>query len=190
MSAMRPTDLPCCRPQSGDGRAGHQQGFSLIELIMVIVILGVLAVFAAPRVFDSTAFNVQGFHDGTLAYLRFAQKTAIAQRRTVCVTFGPNSVSLASASNTPTNVVAANDCSTAIAPASFVGPDGKAPPTLTATSSVVYSTTPSPVNFNFNGLGQPIAAAGGAAMATQTIQVVGAAPKTITIEATTGFVHD
>ncbi len=188
MTTVRPIDLPIYHMQSVDGRAGHQQGFSLIELVMVIVILGVLAVFAAPRIFDSTVFNVQGFHDSTLAYLRFAQKTAIAQRRTVCVTFGANSITLAAAQNAPTNVAAATDCSTAVTPASFVGPNREAPPTLTTTSSAAYGTTPSPVNFNFNGLGQPITAAG-ALMATQTIQVVGAA-RTITVEGTTGFVHD
>lgn len=70
------------------GCAGvRQRGFTLIELIMVMVMLGVLAVFAAPRIFNSDDFYARGFHDETLALLRYAQKTAIAQRRTVCVTF-------------------------------------------------------------------------------------------------------
>jgi prepilin-type N-terminal cleavage/methylation domain-containing protein len=59
-----------------------QQGFTLIELIMVIVILGVLAVFAAPRIFNNADFYARGFHDETLALLRYAQKSAVAQRRT------------------------------------------------------------------------------------------------------------
>ena len=61
-------------------------GFTLIELIMVIVILGVLAVVAAPRIFDNSTFTSRGLHDETMALLRYGQKTAIAQRRTVCVT--------------------------------------------------------------------------------------------------------
>ena len=58
-------------------------GFTLIELIMVIVLVGVLSVFIAPKLFNSDDFNARGFHDQTLAFLRYAQKTAIAQRRPV-----------------------------------------------------------------------------------------------------------
>lgn len=76
-------------------------GFTLIELIMVIVILGVLAVFAAPRIFNTGDFTQRGFHDETLSLLRFAQKTAIAQRRTVCVTLNPAGVALNIFANNP-----------------------------------------------------------------------------------------
>src|ERR1035437_10071807 len=83
---------------------GHQRGFTLIELIMVMVMLGVLAVFAAPRIFNSDDFYARGFHDETLGLLRYAQKAAIAQRRTVCVavsTAAPASATLSIASVTP-----------------------------------------------------------------------------------------
>lgn len=72
---------------------GAARGFTLIELIMVIVILGVLAVFVAPRL-NTDDFNARGFHDETLALLRFAQKTAIAQRRVVCVALNADGVAL------------------------------------------------------------------------------------------------
>jgi len=174
------------RPYGGNV---DQRGFTMIELIMVIVILGVLAVYAAPRMFNNNDIYARGFHDETLAYLRYAQKTAIAQRRTVCVSFGANSLSLAAALNAPTAAAANTDCSTA-AP-SFFGPKGESPPTLNAKagSGVAYSATPTaPANFNFNGLGQPTDGAG-VAVATQTIQVVGAG-RSITIESATGYVHE
>lgn len=166
-------------------RNSREHGFTLVELIMVVVILGVLAVYAVPRMFNSGDFNARGFHDETLAYLRYAQKTAIAQRRTVCVTFGANSLTLAAALNAPTAAVAAADCTTA-AP-SFFGPKGESPPTLTAKGTVIYSATPT--NLSFNGLGQPISTAGVVLTTARTIQVTGAA-NAITVEAGTGYVHE
>lgn len=159
-----------------------QNGFTLIELIMVIVILGVLAVFAAPRVLVPKDFYERGFHDETLGYLRYAQKTAIAQRRTVCVVFSSNSLTLTIAS-----AAATLNCATA---GTLSGPKGTSPVVLNAKpgSGVAYNTTPALIDFNFNGLGQPITGLG-VAMASQTIQVVGVS-QSITVEATTGYVHE
>jgi MSHA pilin protein MshC len=84
-------DLPSVDPRHGPH---GQDGFTLIELIMVIVMLGVLAVFAAPRIFNTGDFSARGFHDETMSLLRFAQKTAIAQRRTVCVALNDKGVIL------------------------------------------------------------------------------------------------
>ncbi len=161
------------------GGNGSQRGFTLVELIMVIVILGVLAVFAAPRIFDKNDAYARGFHDETLGYLRYAQKTAIAQRRTVCVTFGgSNSITLTIAANAATF-----DCSVA---GTLSGPKGAAPVVLTAEAGIAY--TAAPTSFNFNGLGQPITSLG-AAQTTQTIQVAGV-DRAITVETSTGYVHE
>jgi MSHA pilin protein MshC len=171
---------PCRLSGVGRRRAASVRGFTLIELIMVVVILGVLAVFAAPRLLRPSDFYVQGFHDETMAYLRFAQKTAVAQRRTVCVTFAASSLTLTIAS-----AAATFDCATA---GTLTGPKGETPVTLTAKSGMAYGTTPT--NFYFDGLGQPITVGGGgAAQATQTFQVSGAS-KTITVETATGYVHE
>ena len=47
---MRPRQ-PCCRETLG--------GFTLVELVMVIVVIGVLAVFALPAL-DLTTFRLAG----------------------------------------------------------------------------------------------------------------------------------
>lgn len=91
---MRIYDLPSCAKPPGHSRRWVQLGFTLIELIMVIVILGVLAVVAAPRIFDNSTFAARGLHDETMALLRFGQKTAIAQRRTVCVTVNGTGITM------------------------------------------------------------------------------------------------
>jgi MSHA pilin protein MshC len=159
-------------------RFAFQSGFTLIELIMVIVLMGVLAVVAAPRIFNSKDIKARGLQDETQAYLRYAQKTAIAQRRTVCVTFGSNAVTVSIAS-----APATFDCAAAGA---LKGPKGDTPVTVTAKSGVAYASTPAA--FNFDGLGQPITSAG-AAVGKQTIQVTGAA-QSITVETATGYVHE
>ena len=160
-----------------------QRGFTLVELVLVLVILGVLSVYALPRMFDTKAVYARGFHDETLGYLRFAQKTAIAQRRTVCVTFTTTTVTLAIAS-----AAATFNCSS---PGPLTGPKGTSGATvsLTAQRDAAFATSPtSPTNFNFDGLGQPITDTG-VAVATQTFAVTDSG-RTITVETATGYIHE
>ena len=58
----------------------RMRGFTLLELVMVLLLVGVLAVFVAPR-FEVAVFNARGFADQVGAALRFAQKAAIARRQ-------------------------------------------------------------------------------------------------------------
>lgn len=150
-----------------------QRGFTVVELVMVIVLLGVLAAYAAPRLLNVSDFYARGFHDETLGYLRYAQKTAVAHRRTVCIAFSANTLTLtlASAPNVSTCTLPLN------------GSTGSS--VLTARSGISYS--PIPIAFAFNGLGQPIDASG-MLVATQIIKI--ATTNDITIESNTGYVHD
>jgi MSHA pilin protein MshC len=66
--------------------ATDQRGFTLTELVVIIVIIGILAVSAIPRFFDNDAFQQRGAADQVKASLRFAQKVAVAQHRDVSVT--------------------------------------------------------------------------------------------------------
>jgi MSHA pilin protein MshC len=148
---------------------------------MVIVMMGILAAVAGPRIFNTSLFNARGFHDQTLTYLRFAQKTAVAQRRTVCVGFTSTTVSL-----TMALAAATPNCTSAVA---LTGPLGESPVLLSAKPGVAFSAQPAAA-FNFDGLGQPIAAATGLALASATVFQVAGAPTAITVEASTGYIHD
>jgi MSHA pilin protein MshC len=53
-------------------------GFSLIELITVIVLLGILSVFAVGRLMSPDQFEVKVFFNDTVNAVRFAQKLAVS----------------------------------------------------------------------------------------------------------------
>jgi MSHA pilin protein MshC len=157
--------------------AKGQRGFTLVELVMVIILVGILSVVAAPRVFNNNAFNDRSFHDETMAFLRYAQKSAVAQRRTVCVAFSSATATLRIAA-----AAASPQCDTDLR-----GPQGDSPGTIRAKAGTVYSTAPTSVHFD--GLGQPVNGEGQLLAGSQTVKVNNAA-NTITVEAVTGYVHD
>ena len=69
---------------------GHQynQGFTLIELVTVIVILGILAAVGSAKFFNNATFRDTQYHQQVLSAFRFAQKIAIASQNdvTICLT--------------------------------------------------------------------------------------------------------
>ncbi len=74
-------------------RSSHR-GFTIIELIVVMVIVGILAVAVLPHFSGRVAFEGRAFRDQTVAGLRYAQKAAVAARRIVKADFNSSSVTL------------------------------------------------------------------------------------------------
>ena len=193
---MKTKRLSVDQHQAHTVRQRPERGFTLIELIMVIVILGVLAVFATPML-RTDDFNARGFHDETMALLRYAQKAAIAQRRTVCVAFSKSapayaSLSIASAAGTDITT-----CDTALSGPNkniaskagvFYCGDGYPLTGVMLSSGCIYAKpttsydTAGPTVLTFNGLGSPTA--------SPLTLSVSSSGRTITVEADTGYVHD
>jgi MSHA pilin protein MshC len=148
--------------------AENQLGFTLIELIMVMVIVGILAVVVTPRFFDANVFKSRGFADQVKATFRYAQKEAIARRGFVCVAITVNSITLTAG---PTSA-----CSTG----ALALPAGGN--IITAPSGVTLTVSPlaPPVSFIFDALGSTAV--------KQTISVSGAT-NNVVVEAVTGYVH-
>lgn len=108
-------------------------GFTLIELIMTMVIVGIISVVAAPRFLDTNVFRDRGTADQVRAALRYGQKVAIAQRRDVTVTISSAPTSACDTTLTGGNVSCVIDDKVVVVPGL-------------------------PRTYTFNGLGQPGAA--------------------------------
>jgi MSHA pilin protein MshC len=144
---------------------GNQRGFTLVELIMTMVIVGIIAVVAAPRFLGTSVFKSRGFADQVQATLRYAQKAAIAQHRFVCAAFTGTSITL--------SIGATAACGTPL-----LSPTGGTY-VINAPAGITFAAVPAA--FSFNALGQPT-------NAPQTINITGVT-NGITIEAETGYVH-
>jgi len=87
-------------PSGAAGRRGARNrrmaGVSVLELLLVVVLVGILAAFIAPRL-QSSRTAALGFHQETLAALRYAHKVAIASGCAVEVQVNVDGVALARA---------------------------------------------------------------------------------------------
>lgn len=63
----------------------RQHGFTLVELVLVMLLVTVLGALGAARMADREPFALQGAADQLVSGLRLAQATAISQRRSVHV---------------------------------------------------------------------------------------------------------
>nr|WP_307729666.1 prepilin-type N-terminal cleavage/methylation domain-containing protein [Massilia sp. CFBP 13721] len=76
---MRPSLHPAA------GRGSFQHGFTMVELIVVIILIGILGTVAVGRFMESSTFDTAAWTEQVRSTLRHAQKVAIAQNHPVYV---------------------------------------------------------------------------------------------------------
>lgn len=160
--------MPVSRP---GGRAGSM-GYTLVELVLVIVIAAVLAAITGQHFFDQPTFAQRGFADELAGALRFAQKKAIATDCPTRVTVSAGAYAVAQ------QAAAGNTCNPSDATWST--------PALALDGSAVADSAPNGVtvsptgSFVFNGAG---------VLASSPALSLTVGSHSISIDATTGFVQ-
>ena len=151
-------------------------GFTLVELVMTMMIIGILAVVAIPKLLSSTTFQTVAFDDAVRAALRYAQKSALSHRRLVCATLTSTTVTLTIATANPATVCTGTTLN---------GPNG----------SSAYATSPDSTNVTlsptatlyFQPSGLITSDGAGTTITSPSFTVTGMTP--ISVQGSTGYVN-
>ena len=152
-------------------RYESKNGFALIEVIMVIILIGIMAAYAIPKL-NLDKFRAQGFEQQVMATIRYGQKQAIGTGCEFNVSITATSCTL-QWNGTPGGI----GC---LAATSVVNPaTGQ---TNFCDNSSPNSTADLPSTIRFDNIGRPTAIAGDLS--------INLGSTTITIEPETGFAHE
>lgn len=146
------------------------RGFTLVELVVTMIIIGILAVAVIPRMDMLRGFDEIGYRDQVRAAFTYARKSAVAQRRSVRVTVATSALTVAVQRQTPEG-----EGAVAWADLNLPGLNAN---TINPPTGVTLNPTDDTITFDAQG--RPDAAAS---------FVVSGGAGTITVEAETGYVH-
>lgn len=113
-------------------------GFTIAELIVIIMLLGILSAIFLPKLFNMSNYQIRAAYDEVAGAVRYAQKLAVASGCEVQVTLSGNSYALQQHST---------DCTTG----SFTTISGH-PVTSKSFTSITLSATPN--TFIFDAMGR------------------------------------
>lgn len=149
------------------------QGFTLVELVVVIALTGIMVAVATPRFANGDIFETRGDAGLLSSTLRYAQKTAIAQRRNVYVIHNnavPDTVSL---------------CFDTACNQAVINPETTAAYVFTSSKNV--DITSDNASLGFDSLGRAVPNSTVNYQATNRKN--NAQSVTVTVEADTGYIH-
>lgn len=148
-------------------RSGNNKnnGFTIVELVVVILIIGIFSVSVIPRFFNTSSYKNRLATDELMAALRYSQQTAMNRGGDIQFILTANNFTVQRSGG-----------------GSLRSPDGRIPYSKTFPDSI----TASPTTINFNALGQPINDA--ATLISSNIPLT-VGTSNITVEANTGYAH-
>jgi len=146
-------------------KAQHpQSGFTLIELIVVLIIIGVLAVSLLPRFFTAAGTSEYVYRDQALSLLRQVQMQAMQ-----CTFCSAPAVTISSDSLVASGLSCASDSSLVLCPA--------------ARDNIRFSSTSTSTSIGFDNMGRPLGCVGAC-----QLTIEGSTPLLLCIE-TEGYIH-
>lgn len=158
----------------GSGFA-RQRGFTLPELIAVLLLVGILSVSVIPKLQGVLSYRDDAWRDQVIAALHYAHKAAVSHRRLVCANVDTDGVTLSIASANP-----ATSCGAALP-----GLDGQ---THFAASKGAAAATVSPAGpLYFQPSGRVSADGAGSSALSRTVGIAGTA--SIVLVGETGHVE-
>ncbi len=149
-------------------------GFTMIEMIVVLLLIGILAAVAMPRFFSVSPFQQWGFNDELSSAIRYANKIAVATGCDTRVVTTTNSYNL---KQRATNCTSGNFTREVhISGGDTSGYQGTAPSGITLSVAQFY----------FDSNGRPRDSSGTLLLTPITISV---GSSNITVEPETGYTH-
>lgn len=174
----------------------YRGGFTLVELVVVVVLIGIITTIGVARLIDRGNFDSVAYSNQVRALIAQGQRTAVAQNRPVFVRLNQQSVALCFDST----------CSQRVRP--LAGTNSGRTETLSACAGStswycegvpqdvqLSATSALPLVFFFDAQGRPFAGSdavdsNSSSFTTLTLTfAAGGTAETLTIERETGYVH-
>lgn len=150
-------------------------GFTMVELVTVMSLIGVMAFFALPKLTQVMALQSAGYKDQAMATIDYARKIAVAQRRHVCVSIAASTITVTIDRGLPVSHVNGT-CSSTLAL-----PSGSN--VVTAPRNVTLSPV---VLIDFDAEGRPVT---GAPVTITMTDANVSQTSSFAVEAESGYVH-
>ncbi len=157
-----------------------QKGFTLIELVMVLVLLGIVAVFVAPRLGNVPSTNAAAFTDKLRADIRYAQNLAMTRNQRARVTFrnAPNGYDVTLGGNPVIDPAGSGNLSVTLNTGNYAG------------ISITIPTGFSGNYVEFDSLGVPYEGGGAPLGAARSVTVTGGGSNySVSVQPQTGAVN-